>query len=206
MGKEYKRNSGRSVQLAGSRTGLSIAYFAGGAAAVCAILSFLPHDSAYYSMRFGELLLIASILYFGLAWLGYLKRDGLKVASPGKNRAKRVGDAPGAGSEAASATGRDWTERIPGLGVPPSPTPSIPGPEGPESEAYRALLAAEDKLRARIRGETGEDPAISPASGAGEPAPLKPVSGVGKIPSIPLALAGILLLAAGVSLEYWIRF
>lgn len=182
-----KDRNGFRAQASGAQirsAAASAAIYAGVAGLVCALLSLLPRDGKYFSLRFGELLLIASVVYFGFAWLGYLRRDGLLLKAPGR------------GSNKKEQTGPDWADRIPALGNPPSPVASIPGPEGPDTEEYRALVEAEEKLRARIRGEAeGQDIDAK-----------QPTKVAANIKSAPLALAGIALCAIGIVLQYWVKF
>jgi len=90
------------------------------------------------SLAFGDALLLEALLMFGIAWIGYLRKDGIRILPPRKSPR---GD-----------TAESWKDRIPGLGEPPLPPQPVPGPEGPESPGYQRLAAAEQELRKRIMG------------------------------------------------------
>jgi len=97
---------------------------------------FMP--DRHFPSAFADGLMIAGASLLGVAWLMHLRRDGVRVLPP------RAQKAPGSVST--------WRDRIPEPGkAPPEPAP-LPGPEGPESEAYLRLDEAESRLRERILG------------------------------------------------------
>ncbi|HWR12368.1 MAG TPA: hypothetical protein VN445_11130 [Rectinemataceae bacterium] len=112
---------------------------------VCAVgfLSAYSRRTASFSIAFGDALMIGATAMFGLAWFGYLKKDGVRVFPPKKS----------AGAKGAES----WADRVPGLGDPPFPPPPAPGPEGPDSEAYKRLADAEERLRKKIVGFDREE-------------------------------------------------
>ena len=77
-------------------------------------------------------------MLFGIAWVGHLKKDGIRFFPPRKSANANVAES--------------WKDRVPGLGEAPPPLRSIPGAEGPDATDYRRLAAAEDQLRKKILG------------------------------------------------------
>ncbi len=146
-------------------------------AAALAFALFRKADS--FILTLGDAFIVEALVCFGLAWIGYLKKDGVRVFPPKKNE---QGERP-----------ESWKDRIPQLGQePPSPSP-IPGPAGPGSAEYNRLVEAEDKLRRRILG-ADENPDITVSGQGGRIHPLGS--------SQALLLAGAVLLLLGIVFEY----
>jgi hypothetical protein len=124
----------------------------------------------------GDVLGMESLVLLALAWLGYLRKDGVRLLHP------RPRESPA----------ESWKDRIPGLGGAPLPSRPLPGPKGPEDPEYARLAEAEDRLRKRILGESGGgDRNGRERNGTEMPGPVGAA-----------ALAGIILLAAALCLEY----
>lgn len=132
--------------------------------------------SGSYLLTLGGYLDIEGLVLLGIAWIGFLRKDGLHFAPP----------KGGAGAKPADS----WEDRVPALGDPPPPPLALPGEEGPEGEEYRRLAAAEESLRSRILGADG-----GPSSPGGMPAK----KGAG---SLSFAVSGLLVLLLGLALEY----
>ena len=106
-------------------------------AAVAALM-----NTGHFSMALGDALLVEALIMFGLAWVGYLKKDGIRFLQPRKmNRA---------------AAAESWKDRVPNLGDLPSPPQPLPGKEGPSSAEYQRLSKAEQELRKKLMGIKGE--------------------------------------------------
>ncbi|MHB0896866.1 MAG: hypothetical protein ACYC1A_04870 [Spirochaetales bacterium] len=103
-------------------------------------------NTGHFSMTLGDVLLIEAVVMFGLAWVGYLKKDGIRFLQPRKiNRATAA---------------ESWKDRVPNLGDLPSPPQPLPGKEGPSSAEYQRLSKAEQELRKKLMGvKDGEDSA-----------------------------------------------
>jgi hypothetical protein len=95
-----------------------------------------------FILAFGDTLMIEALVMFGVAWVGYLKKDGIHVFQPRKSMKAR--------------TAESWKDRIPSLGEIPSAPQPMPEAEGPESADYQRVATAEDTLRKRIMGESLE--------------------------------------------------
>jgi len=111
--------------------------------------------SASFSIAFGDTLMIGAFAMFGLSWVGYLKKDGIRFIPPRKSSDARPPES--------------WTDRVPSLGEAPSPPPPIPGADGPDSENYQRLTEAENRLREKIlgRGVEGDEKATSSSKNQG---------------------------------------
>ena len=128
-----------------------------------------------FRFALGDILGVESIFLLGAAWLGYLRRDGVRFLQFQRGRSSE-----------------SWKDRVPGLGSPPLPSRPIPGSTGPEDPEYLRLAAAEEELRKRISG------------GRAEPEPPDKAR-TGKTGfAAESALAGLILLAACLFLEYLI--
>ena len=98
--------------------------------------------TGHFSIALGDILLIEAFVMFGLAWVGYLKKDGIRFLQPRKmNRA---------------AAADSWKDRVPNLGDLPSPPHPLPGPEGPGGADYQRLSKAEQDLRKKLMGVKDE--------------------------------------------------
>lgn len=157
------------------------------AAALCAVaalpFSFLLDLS--FPHAFGAALMIESLLILSLAWILYLKSDGVSFFQRPGTRAKEAPE---------REEGPGWEERIPKLGQAPPLPPTIPGPEGPDSEAYRRLVAAEDALKRKIlegEAERGSDRESEGRSGKS-----------GKETALFLGITGVLLLILSLAFQY----
>jgi hypothetical protein len=158
--------------------------FGGGAAllgiCVASALAFaLLRKADSFFLALGDAFIIEALFCLSLAWLGYLKKDGIRILPPRKN------------SDAEKA--ESWKDRVPQLGKePPAPAP-LPGPEGPGSADYARLAEAENRLRRRIL--TGEESLEDSGSDRG-----KRQAGRGN--SRTLLLAAAVLFMLGVFFEY----
>jgi hypothetical protein len=134
--------------------------------------------SANFSIALGDSLLTGAFVMFGLSWIGYLKKDGLRFIPPRKS--------------SDSKTPESWADRVPSLGEAPSPSPPIPGAEGPDSDDYRRLADAESRLREKILGREpeGDEGAASSSKNRG-------IAKSG-------ALSGLMLLILALCFEYLI--
>jgi len=83
----------------------------------------------HFQAAFADGLMVAGASLLGIAWLLYLRADGLRVLPA-----------------------RDAKAKMPEPGAAPSHVPPLPGADGPGSEAYMKLEEAERKLRDRIAG------------------------------------------------------
>jgi hypothetical protein len=109
----------------------------GAGVAVSALFALLVPDR-HFLPAFADGLMIAGASLLAISWIMHLRLDGVRVLPP------RAPKAPGSVST--------WKDRMPEPGkAPPEPAP-LPGPEGPESEAYLRLHEAESKLREKILG------------------------------------------------------
>ncbi len=137
-----------------------------GGFALATIIALLRQDTVF-SIALGDALVIEALMLLGIAWVGYLKKDGIRFW-PRKS----------AGTHAPES----WKDRVPVLGEVPLPSPPPPDENGPESPEYQRLAAAEEALRKRIVGGTGDNrtPAYIRAA----------------------ASAGIILLLFGLCFEY----
>ena len=141
------------------------------AVAVGAISAFLQRDMAFI-IALGDALVIESFVLLGLAWVGYLKKDGIRFWPKKSNEAS----AP-----------ESWKDRVPALGEAPPPPPLAPDENGPESPEYQRLAAAEKALRKRIVGGDG----VGGATVVRIPGYVRST-----------ALAGSILLILGLCFEY----
>ncbi len=158
-----------------------------GATALCAAaalpFSFLLDMS--FPHAFGAALMIESLFILSLAWILYLKGDGVSFFQRPRTRVR---------GEPEREEGPGWEERIPKLGQAPPLPPAIPGPEGPDSEAYRRLAAAEDALKRRIlegEVERGADRESGGRSGK-----------TGKETALFLGITGVFLLILSLAFQY----
>jgi len=99
-------------------------------------------DTGHFSVALGDVLLIEAFAMFGLAWVGYLKKDGIRFFQPRKM--------------SRATTAESWKDRVPSLGDTPSPPHTLPGKEGPSSAEYQRLSAAEQTLRKKLMGVNDE--------------------------------------------------
>jgi hypothetical protein len=147
----------------------------------CAIgmASALLRRETGFSIALGDALVIEAIVLFGVAWIGYLKKDGIRFWPR-----KSVG----------AGTTQSWKDRVPALGEMPIPPLPPPGDEGPDSPEYQRLAAAEAELRKRIIGGDSENDRENDKIGAVDRrAPAYARSA---------ALAGSILLILGLCFEY----
>jgi len=130
-----------------------VALMSGGGLAVSTVTAFFIPDMPYH-LALGSTATIASVVLFSIAWVSYLRRDGVRFFNPRKGLGK---------SHSGS-----WQERVPDLGAPPPPAAPVPDEKGPESSDYRRLEKAEADLRRRITGtgEDGETGTGAPAKGS----------------------------------------
>jgi hypothetical protein len=149
--------------------------------AISLLFGFLRREERF-SLAFGDALLFAAVSLYALAWLGYLKRDGVKFLSPRKSNAG-----------AAKNSAESWKDRVPALGEPPSAPLPLPGDTGPNSPEYARLAEAETNLRKRILGEKAEN--------SSERSPAK---APGRSFSRDAFIAGSLLLALALFFEYFV--
>jgi len=146
-------------------------------AAALAFALLRKNDSLLVAL--GDALVVESLFCFGLSWVGYLKKDGIRIVPPKKR----------GGTEHPES----WKDRVPQLDrEPPSPSP-IPGPAGPESADYLRLVEAEKKLRRRILG-VDENPGIKES--------VAPERRSSKRNSPSLPIAGVVLFLLGLFFEY----
>ena len=138
---EYRQGSRRGRRGGPRRPFPLWIALAGGATGVAALTTAF-RGAPNWSVAFGDALLVEAGLCFTLAWFAYLKRDGIRIAPR-----KRGAAAP-----------ESWKDRVPGLGKDPAPPMPMPGPEGPQGEDYERLAAAEEALRRKILGDTGDAP------------------------------------------------
>ncbi|MDP2791391.1 MAG: hypothetical protein Q8O15_06490 [Rectinemataceae bacterium] len=110
--------------------------------AVATIIALLRQDIGF-SIALGDALVIEALVLLGIAWVGYLKKDGIRFW-------------PRRSAGGASAP-ESWKDRVPVLGEVPLPPPPAPDENGPESPEYQRLAAAEEALRKRIVGGTGSN-------------------------------------------------
>lgn len=143
------------------------------------IFAFFRKTGAF-SLAFGDSLMIEAIVLFGLAWVGYLKKDGIRFFPPRK-------------FSGASAP-ESWKDRIPSLGEVPSPPHTIPGNKGPDSAEYQRLALAENELRKKILGMDQDEKKLTEAS----------AKSAGTSPDFTrsAALSGLLLLILALCFEY----
>lgn len=102
------------------------------------LITALFKEGVSYSQAAGDIFVIEAFLSFGLAWVAYLKKDGIRIF-PGKNSLKK-------------SPPESWRDRVPQVGQEPPTPPSTPGPQGPDSPEYLRLAEAETRLRMRILG------------------------------------------------------
>ena len=111
-----------------------------------AVLIAALMNTGHFSMTLGDALLIEAVAMFGLAWVGYLKKDGIRFLQPRKMH--------------RATTAESWKDRVPNLGDLPSPPQPLPGKEGPNGVEYQRLSKAEQELRKKLMGiKDGEDSA-----------------------------------------------
>jgi len=103
-----------------------------------AVITAYFKDNGNFNLAFGDTLIIEALVMFGIAWVGHLKKDGIRFFPPGKS----------VNAKAAES----WKDRVPSLGKAPHPMPSIPGADGPDAADYKRLIVAEDQLRKKILG------------------------------------------------------
>lgn len=133
----------------------------------------LFREGVSYSQAVGDMFVIEAFLSFGLAWVAYLKKDGIRIF-PGKNSHKQ-------------SPPESWRDRVPQVGQEPPTPPSTPGPQGPDSPEYLRLSEAETRLRMRILGIQDEPGKANPI-GKPEVAAWSIVFGAGLVGAIFLAL------------------
>lgn len=140
-GNSMKKPNGRKRAFPLS---ISLALLALAIGAVAAV--FMNKGS--FSIALGDALMIEALVMAGLAWVGYLRKDGIRFFP--QRKARHAGSAD------------SWKDRIPSLGDSPLPAQPIPGESGPDSAEYRRLAAAEVELRKKI---IGLDPENKPNEG-----------------------------------------
>ena len=149
-------------------------------ACVLALVIAYFRDTGNIGVAFGDGLLIEALVLFGVAWVGYLKKDGIRVMPAKKSDGIR--------------TAESWRDRVPSLGEPPAPAMPLPGAEGPENAEYRRLAEVEEKLRRKIlegrQTEEGQKEGKRRSSGYGRSA----------------VISGIVLLVLALCFEYLLPF
>jgi len=130
------------VLASGKSLPLPLSLILTGFICVVGIVAAYLRRTANFSVAFGDTLMIGAFAMFGLSWVGYLKKDGVRFVPP-----KKSSDAKAPES---------WADRVPSLGKAPSPPPPIPGAEGPNSDDYQHLADAENRLREKILGREPE--------------------------------------------------
>ena len=141
--------------------------------------SALLRRETEFSLALGDALVIEAIILLGVAWMGYLKKDGIRFW-PRKS--------------APISTAESWKDRVPTLGEMPTPPLPPPGEDGPDSPEYQRLVAAEAELRKRIIGDDRGSDRGNEKGDAGDrrtPAYVRNT-----------ALAGLILLLLGLCFEY----
>lgn len=133
------------------------------------------NNAVSFSLALGDTLMIASFVMFGLAWVGYLKKDGIRFFHPRKS--------------VHAGAAESWKDRVPGIGEAPPPLQAIPGAAGPEAADYRRLAEAEEKLRKKILGIGNE--AKGREDGAKDSSFIRSA-----------ALSGLILLILALGFEY----
>lgn len=156
---------------------LALASAAIGAAALVAAFG----RAANWSIAFGDTLLVEAGLSFALSWFAYLKKDGVRIAPRKRGTAKPV---------------ESWRDRVSGMGEEPFPPLPMPGREGPRGEEYERLAAAEEALRRKILGDSGDADGVGGAANKGQRA----VPGGGA--TMNFLAAGGMLLALALIFEY----
>lgn len=89
------------------------------------------------------MILLVSFILFGVSWILYLKKDGVKFFQPRRKNPL---------NQTAS-----WLDRTGTQGEAPQVPSPIPDASGPDSEAYRQLAEVEQKLKIRLLGFNGQD-------------------------------------------------
>ncbi len=171
----------KTAMQGGRRRSVKLADYAGllGICFAAALVFALLRKTDSFILALGDAFLVEALICLGLSWVGYLKRDGIRIF-PSKKRG-------------ADVQPESWKDRIPQLGQePPSPSP-LPGPGGPESPDYRRLVEAENRLRQRILG-VDENPGVSDSD-------VQERNGAKKN-SLSLLLAGVFLFLLGLLFEY----
>jgi len=121
-----------------------------GICAIGALIFALVKKSDSFFIALGDAFIVEALFCFALAWVGYLKKDGIRILPPKKN-----GNAEKPES---------WKDRVPRMDQEPPSFSPLPGPEGPGSAEYNKLVEAEAKLRHRILyGENSVEGATSEA-------------------------------------------
>jgi len=148
------------------------------AIAIGNVSALLRRETGFF-IALGDALVIESLVLLGLAWVGYLKKDGIRIW-PKKSTATGMAES--------------WKDRVPALGEAPFPPPPLPGDEGPDSPEYQRLAMAEASLRKRIIGGDGKSGGENDEGEAGDrrtPAYVRSA-----------ALAGSVILVLGLFFEY----
>lgn len=156
---------------------LFIVLICGGIAAGLLFAAFQQESS--FRLAFSNAVLLVSFLLFGVSWILYLKKDGVRFFQPRRKNPLNQSTS--------------WLDRtgVPGE-VPQAPSP-IPDTSGPDSEAYQKLSEAEQKLRMRLLGLNGQE--NEPNQAVKTSASLK-----------NSLIAGIFLLLTGLALQYLLKF
>lgn len=131
----------RRSRSGGSRRPFPLSLALAGAAIGAAALVAAFGKDASRSIAFGDTLLVEAGLSFALSWFAYLKKDGVRIAPRKRVAAKHV---------------ESWRDRVSGMGEEPFPPLPMPGREGPRGEEYERLAAAEEALRRKILGDSGD--------------------------------------------------
>jgi len=171
---------GRLTSKSPGKTGsvpLFIFLICGGFAA--GLLFAVFQQELSFRLAFSNAVLFVSFLLFGVSWILYLKKDGVKFFQPRRKNPL---------NQSAS-----WLDRTGAHGeVPEAPSP-IPDASGPDSEAYQRLSKAEQKLRMRLLGSNGQE--NDPNQAFKTSASLK-----------NSLIAGFVLLLTGLALQYLLKF
>lgn len=156
---------------------LFIVLICGGVAAGLLFAAFQQESS--FRLAFSNAVLLVSFLLFGVSWILYLKKDGVRFFQPRRKNPL---------TQSAS-----WLDRTGAPGeVPQAPSP-IPDTSGPDSEAYQKLSEVEQKLRRRMLGANSQE--NEPNQAVKTSASLK-----------HSLIAGFFLLLAGLALQYLLKF
>lgn len=107
-----------------------------GIGSIGALIFAVAKKGDSFSLALGDAFIIEAMFFFGLAWVDYLKKDGIRIFPPKRTKPS---DQP-----------ESWKDRVPGLDQEPPSSSPLPGPEGPGSAEYLGLAEAENRLRQRI--------------------------------------------------------
>jgi len=143
---------------------------------LAAVAAAYLENTGSFSLALGDALVIAALVMFAIAWIGYLKKDGIRFFHPGKS--------------ARTNAAESWKDRIPSIGESPTPPLAIPGAEGPDAADYQRLAVAEGQLRKKILG-------IDKNEADGKEYKAKDPGFIGSA-----AIAGLILLILALFFEY----